>query len=136
MSFNHEQIGRLSIVPDEEGCYFGLVTDQAPRVGVPGTLVEAHMLFMGDSVDPIVHHLITAAPQMYRQLSHQYKILQDQIDALESIMNQAKREQGRKLSLLSHLVAVFIEMQDLILLTQRIALEGADPVAKDLFKGA
>lgn len=76
--------------------------------------------------DKRLRNLFLSAPMMYRALSLQYKALQEFINLIDEAPTD---------SVLAALLPSFIEMQNGILLTQRVAQTGADEVSKSVDVG-
>lgn len=76
--------------------------------------------------DPRLRNLFLAAPMMYRALSLQYNALQEFINLIDEAPTD---------SVLAALLPSFIEMQNWILLTQRVAQTGAGEVSKSVDVG-
>lgn len=104
----HTQIENYWLVKDETGNVLAINTQdfEAPK-----------LVFTEQSVAPEWFNVLRASAVMYQQLSHQFQALQSLIDLGEIV--------GVNEELLSH----FNNMQNGILLAQRVAIEGVEKVA-------
>ena len=104
----HKDVMECWLVRDEMGNVLQVNTEQfaAPKL----VLTEG-------SVSPEWFNVLRASAVMYQQLSHQFQALQSLIDLGEIV--------GVNEELLSH----FNNMQNGILLAQRVAIEGVENVA-------
>lgn len=87
--------------------------------------VAGHFVAFGPRItaDPALRNLFLAAPTMYQTLSRQYEALQGLIDLIDGLPNTAE---------LDKLQASFVEMQNGLLLAQRVAQVGIEKVANSL----
>ena len=104
----HNEVMACWLVRDENGNVLQVNTEQfaAPKL----VLTE-------QSVSPEWFNVLRASAAMYQQLTHQFQALQSLIDLCELA--------GVNQELLSH----FTNMQNGILLAQRVAIEGVENVA-------
>ena len=104
----HAQIESYWLVKDETGSVLAINTRdfESPK-----------LVFTEQSVAPEWFNVLRASAVMYQQLSHQFQALQSLIDLGELV--------GVNEQLLSH----FNNMQNGILLAQRVAIEGVEKVA-------
>ena len=77
------------------------------------------------TVDPALYNLLAAAPTMYQALSMQYNAIQWLIEIAERLPQTPE---------LDKLQSSFIEMQNAMLLAQRVAQVGIEEVANSLDK--
>lgn len=107
----HKEIMECWLVRDENGNVLQVNTEQfaAPKL----VLTE-------QSVSPEWFNVLRASAVMYQQLSHQFQALQSLIDLGEIV--------GVNEELLSH----FNNMQNGILLAQRVAIEGVEKISASI----
>lgn len=107
----HNDVMNCWLVRDENGNVLQVNTEQfaAPKL----VLTE-------QSVSPEWFNVLRASAAMYQQLSHQFQALQALIDLGEIV--------GVNEELLSH----FTNMQNGILLAQRVAIEGVEKVSASI----
>ena len=105
---NHQDLAKYWLIRDDEGNVLSVNTEEAE---------PAKIVFTEGSVAPEWFNVLRASAVMYQQLSHQFQALQSLIDLGEIV--------GVNEELLSH----FNNMQNGILLAQRVAIEGVENVA-------
>ena len=105
---NHQDLAKYWLIRDDEGNVLSVNTEEAE---------PAKIVFTEGSVAPEWYNVLRASGAMYQQLTAQYNALQDLIDLGEIV--------GVDEELLSH----FTNMQNGILLAQRVAIEGVEKVA-------
>lgn len=84
--------------------------------------VSGHFVAFGPrvTVDPMLSNLFLAAPTLYQTLSQQYQAIQGLIEIAERLPQTPE---------LDKLQSSFIEMQNAMLLAQRVAQVGIEEVA-------
>jgi len=105
----HAEIMKYWLLTDEQQQVIAVNTEQPE----PPSLV-----FTSKTVAPEWFNVLRASGAMYQQLTRQFEALQSLIDLAE----QHGANEG--------LVRTFVELQNAILLTQRVAVEGVEVVGK------
>ena len=108
---NHQDLAKYWLIRDDEGNVLSVNTEEAE---------PAKIVFTEGSVAPEWYNVLRASGAMYQQLTAQYNALQDLIDLGEIV--------GVDEELLSH----FTNMQNGILLAQRVAIEGVEKVSASI----
>lgn len=111
-----------------EGLMFFVDPDTRNTIGVAKAdlqNVAGHFVAFGPrvTVDAALSNLFTAAPTLYQTLTEQYKAIQGLIELIERLPKTPE---------LDKLLSSFIEMQNGMLLAQRVAQVGIEEVAKTL----
>lgn len=109
----HDEIMKHWLLDNGEGEVVAVNTEQPE---------EPKLVLTNKSVAPEWFNVLRASGAMYQQLTRQFEALQALIDLAESV---GANEQ---------LVRTFIELQNAILLTQRVAVEGVEKVGKAIDK--
>lgn len=99
---------------------YWLLTDEEQQVIAVNTeeVEPPKLVFTNKTVAPEWFNVLRASGAMYQQLTRQFEALQSLIELAETV--------GANESL----VRTFIELQNAILLTQRVAVEGVEIVGK------
>lgn len=118
-TLDHQQIEGLMLFED------GTTQNVLGCAKADPSNVAGHFVAFGPRItaDPALRNLFLAAPTMYQTLSRQYEALQGLIDLIDGLPNTAE---------LDKLQASFVEMQNGLLLAQRVAQVGIEKVANSL----
>lgn len=118
-TLDHAQIEGLMLYEDETtGNVLGCAKADPSNVA-------GHFVAFGPRItaDPALRNLFVASATMYQTLSRQYEALQGLIDLIDGLPNTPE---------LDKLQTSFVEMQNGLLLAQRVAQVGIEEVSKTL----
>ena len=109
---NHQDLAKYWLIRDDEGNVLSVNTEEAE---------PAKIVFTEGSVAPEWYNVLRASGAMYQQLTAQYNALQDLIDLSETVTGPN-----------NPIIRNFIELQNAILLTQLVAIEGVEKVSASI----